>query len=220
MNTLKLVIFDCDGVMFDSRDANRYYYNHLLSHFNHPPMDTDEWDYVHAHNVIDSVDYIFRHYPAEEVEKAHAYRKELDYAPYLKLMTMEPDLIDFLEFLKGSYHAAISTNRTTTMSTIMDIYGLTPYFGKVMTAFDVEHPKPHADALHSILDHFNCQVDEAVYIGDSTVDRQHVDSVGMRLIAFKNPELTADYHVNSFMEIPELPIFRSINDESHKPQGC
>jgi len=29
----------------------------------------------------------------------------------------------------------------------------------------------------------------------------------MRLIAFKNPELDAEYHVRSFLEISRLPIF-------------
>ena len=31
--TLKLITFDCDGVMFDSRDVNRIYYNDLLAAF-------------------------------------------------------------------------------------------------------------------------------------------------------------------------------------------
>jgi beta-phosphoglucomutase-like phosphatase (HAD superfamily) len=207
MNKLKLVIFDCDGVMFDSKDANKYYYNHILEHFGYPPMDADEWEYVHAHNVMDSIDHIFRHYSPDDIEKAHAYRKTISYDPYLKLMSIEPDLIEFLKFLKPEFHTAISTNRTTTLPSIMKIYGLTPYFGKVVTALDVERPKPHADALLAILDHFNCPVEQAIYIGDSMVDKKHVDTVGMRLIAFKNPDLPADYHVGSFMEIPNLPIF-------------
>jgi hypothetical protein len=39
------------------------------------------------------------------------------------------------------------------------------------------------------------------------VDQEHAASVGMRMIAFRNPALPADYHVNSFMEIIALPIF-------------
>ena len=41
MNTSKrisAVIFDCDGVMLDSRQANINFYNHLLDHFSLPPM--------------------------------------------------------------------------------------------------------------------------------------------------------------------------------------
>ena len=60
---LKLIVFDCDGVMFDSRYANQQFYNRLLTQFNHPPMDEGELEYVHMHNVTDSVNHIFRNYP-------------------------------------------------------------------------------------------------------------------------------------------------------------
>ena len=63
MATLKLVIFDCDGVMFDSKDANRKYYNLLLEQFGHPLMNEEEEDYVHSHNVFDSVSHIFNRFP-------------------------------------------------------------------------------------------------------------------------------------------------------------
>jgi phosphoglycolate phosphatase len=38
-NSLRVIIFDCDGVMFDSRQANINFYNHLLARFDQPPMD-------------------------------------------------------------------------------------------------------------------------------------------------------------------------------------
>ncbi len=208
MSQLKVVIFDCDGVMFDSKEANRHYYNHILAKFGHPPMSADELEYVHMHHVMDSVRHIFRHYP-HNFEKAEEYRKGLDYAPFLKYMLMEPDLIEFLKFLRPSHKTAISTNRTTTMPVVLEMFKLKEHFDKVVTAFDVEQAKPHPEALHQILDYFGYGVDEAIYIGDSMVDRVHTGSIGMRLIAFKNPELSAEYHVNSFMEITRLPLFHN-----------
>ena len=102
MPRLQLVIFDCDGVMFDSLDANRAYYNHILAHFGHPPMDDEALQYVHVRHVADSVRFIFRHYPAD-YEAAEAYRLTLDYSPYLKFMRMEPDLVTFLQFLRPDH---------------------------------------------------------------------------------------------------------------------
>lgn len=208
MPKLKLVIFDCDGVMFDSKEANRKFYNQLLARFNRPPMSDEELEYVHSHNVIDSVHHIFRQYPSEETDQANAYRKELDYTEFIRYMIIEPDLKDFLAYLKPAYHTAISTNRTTTMPTLLEKFELTPFFDKVVTAFDVTRPKPHPDAMIAILDYFGTTVEESIFIGDSMVDKEHADSVGMRLIAFKNPSLPAHYHVNSFMAITELPFFR------------
>jgi beta-phosphoglucomutase-like phosphatase (HAD superfamily) len=207
MTALKLVIFDCDGVMFDSRDANRIYYNHLLEKFGYPLMDREQEDYVHSHNVLDSVSFIFRKYP-HEIEKVHAYRQSVDYAPFLKYMRIEPDLKEFLRFLKPKFYTAISTNRSTTMGAVMEMHNLTPLFDLVVTSLDVKQPKPHAEALLKILHHFQLAADQAVYIGDSMVDREHTAEVGMRLISFKNPALPAEYHVNSFLDIQNLPVFQ------------
>ncbi len=206
MSELKLIIFDCDGVMFDSKNANRHFYNHMLTNFDHPPMDAEELEYVHMHHVMDSVSHIFRHWP-EELGKAHQFRESLDYKDFIKHMTIEPDLVEFLERITPDYKTAISTNRTTTMATLLDLFDLRKHFGLVVTAMDVENSKPHPDAIHKILDHYSFDVAECIFIGDSMIDQEHANSVGMRMIAFKNPELPADYHVNSFMEIINLPIF-------------
>ena len=207
MTALKLVIFDCDGVMFDSRDANRIYYNQLLEKFGYPLMDREEEDYVHSHNVMDSVSFIFRKHPTA-IDRVHAYRQSVDYTPFLQYMRIEPDLKDFLRFLKPKYHTAISTNRSTTMPAVMEMHDLDPLFDLVVTSLDVKQPKPHAEALLKILHHFNLSADQAVYIGDSMVDREHTAEVNMRLISFKNPALPAEYHVNSFLDIPHLTIFK------------
>jgi phosphoglycolate phosphatase len=71
---LKLVVFDCDGVMFSSRESNRVYYNHLLQAFSCPPMDEEELNYVHIHNVNNSVVHIFRNHPQVALDAVNAYR--------------------------------------------------------------------------------------------------------------------------------------------------
>lgn len=208
MSKIKLVVFDCDGVMFDSRDANKYYYNHLLAQFGHPEMDEDELAFVHAHSVLDSIDYIFRRHPGE-VPAVHRYREVHDYTPYLRYMNKEPDLEEFLDYLRPAHHTAISTNRTTTMPAVLKMFGLEASFEMVVTAFDVARPKPHPEALFKILDHFKLAPAQAVFIGDSMVDKEHAEAAGVPLIAFKSPELPAAFHVSRFMEIPALPLFQA-----------
>lgn len=202
---LKLIVFDCDGVMFDSKEANREYYNHLLTRFKKPEMDGSELEYVHMNNVHKSVQHIFRHYPDQDLQEVDAYRAGLDYSLFFKYMIMEEDLVEFLESVKDRYALAISTNRTNTMRPLLKAYDLEKYFQKVMTAENARRPKPAPDALYEILEYFNCRVDEAIYIGDSIIDRQHTSSCKMPLIAFKNKALEAEYHVSCFMDILDLP---------------
>nr|WP_320011386.1 HAD family hydrolase [uncultured Desulfobulbus sp.] len=204
---LKLVVFDCDGVMFSSKESNRAFYNHILAHFGHPAMDADELEYAHIHNVKDSITHLFRHYdtPISEVNR---FRESLDYTPYLHYMEMEPDLIDFLQTIKPRVHIAISTNRMDTMDTILDTFHIRPWFDMVVTASNAPRPKPAPDGLQMILDRFSVLPEETIYIGDSVIDQEHCASVGVDLIAFRNPELQARFWVDSFMEILELAPFQ------------
>jgi beta-phosphoglucomutase-like phosphatase (HAD superfamily) len=204
---LKLVIFDCDGVLFDSRETNRAYYNQLLQKFDCSLMDEDELEYVHTHNVVDSVNHIFRNHGHIDMDGVDRYRSTLDYAPFLDRMIMAPDLLDFLETIAPRFHRAISTNRTNTMDMVLDIFKLRSWFEFVVTAVTAPHPKPAPDGLYMILKHFKLQVNEAIYIGDSIVDQKHCASVGMEFIAFNNPELTADHYVKCFMDILKLSPF-------------
>lgn len=205
---LKLIVFDCDGVLFDSREANRNYYNDLLIAFNRPVMDDKELEFVHCHNVFDSVAHIFRHYPETDLEAVHHHRESQSYTPYLSYMIMEPDLKQFLDMVKPGYHLAISTNRTTTMRPLLESYELSDYFELVVTSMDVDRPKPAPDGLLKILSRFDCRPEETIFIGDSEVDRQHTQNVGVDLIAFKNPRLDAKFHVECFLDILKLEPFR------------
>jgi HAD superfamily hydrolase (TIGR01549 family) len=194
--------------MFDSKFANQTYYNHMLQHFGYPVMDEEELEFVHIHNVNESTRHIFRHYPDQNLQEVDLFRQKTGYAPFLKYMKMEEDLIQFLNVCTPHYQLAVSTNRTNTMESILDIFKLKDYFVKVMTAENARRPKPAPDALLEILEHCNYQADEAIYIGDSIIDREHSAGCGMRLIGFKNETLAADYHVRSFMEILQLPPFQ------------
>jgi phosphoglycolate phosphatase len=202
----KIVVFDCDGVLFDSKDANRRYYNQLLEKFGHPAMGRDELEYVHTHSAEDSVRHIFQRY-ASELSAAEAYRSRLDYTPFLRFMNMSPGLVEFLSRIRESCVTAISTNRTTTMPAVLEMSGLGPYFDMVVTALDVGNPKPHPEALLKILRQFGLRADEGIFIGDSEVDREHAAAVGMEFIAFGNSALSAAYHAAAFAEVALLPPF-------------
>ena len=208
---LKLVVFDCDGVLFDSREANRVYYNDLLVHFGCPLMNEAEMNYVHMHNVSDSIRYIFRSHSQVDMAAVSGYAKALDYTPYLRHMLLAPDLKDFLRLIAPRCHRAISTNRTTSMDMILDIFELRPWFEIVMTAATAPRPKPAPDALHVILEHFQLRPDEAIFIGDSSVDQAHAAAADVELIAFNNPELEARWHVSCFIDILKLPPFAALN---------
>lgn len=191
-----LVIFDCDGVLFDSRESNRAFYNQLLSGLGKAGLTEEGLNYVHMHTVFEAVDFLF---PAEEERlAAHAYRQDLDPEPFIRLMVEEPGVKEFLTFLRPAIKTAISTNRTTTIRQVLSLHGLSECFDLVISALDVSCPKPHPESLNKIIAHFQVRPEEAVYIGDSVVDAEAAQRAGIPLIAYKNHYLEADMHVESF----------------------
>ena len=204
MNTKKsvAVIFDCDGVMFDSRQANINFYNHILSHFGLPLMTEDKEDYVHMHTANESVYHIFKGTPY--IEQAQAYRMEVDYGPFIKDMVMEEGLKELLTLLKPKFGLAVATNRSNTIERVLEWNGLHAFFDIVVSSLDVDRPKPHPESLFKILDFFEISPKDCLYVGDSLVDYQTAKAGGVPFVAYKNGDLEADYHANEMMEIVSI----------------
>ncbi len=203
MKPLKLLVFDCDGVLFDSREANRAYYNRIAQALGRPPLSEEEFAFVHMHTAEESVRYLFRDYP-HLLPKALEFQKTLNYEEFLPLMRPEPGVKELINAVRPPLKTAVSTNRTTTMGRLLEIFDLAPYFDLVMTALKSPKPKPHPVALEVILKHFGVRPQEILYVGDSQVDQALTQAVGAPLVAYKNPDLAADYHVESFAELLEL----------------
>jgi HAD superfamily hydrolase (TIGR01509 family) len=199
---IKLVAFDCDGVLFDTAQANRFYYSRILQHFGRPALSEEQFRFVHMHTVHESVAYLL---PDENtLEAAHVFRKTMDYRKYLSYLTVEPQLVALLEKLRPQIKTAIATNRTDTMEQLLAEFDLDGYFDLVVTSSDVKQPKPHPDALLKILDHFGLAPHQVIYIGDSRVDELAARAAKMPLVAYRNRELAAEYHINNLGEIEEL----------------
>lgn len=203
-NTISVVIFDCDGVMFESRQANVNYYNSLLAHFNLPLMNKKEEAFVHMRTADESVRHIFRETPV--IEEAQAYRMTVDYTPFIKDMIMEPGLKALLKILKPEFGLAVATNRSNTIGDVLEHHGLKQYFDMVVSSLDVQNPKPHPDALYKILDRFQISPEQSIYVGDSLVDYETAKAAGVPLISYKNRKLDADYYVDHLMDIAGIVL--------------
>ncbi len=205
MNTkkkLSAVIFDCDGVMFDSRQANINFYNHILAHFSLPPMDAKAADFVHMHTVDESVGHVFQGTPY--TEEAQAFRMQVDYRPFIKDMIIEPGLKKLLKSLKPGTGLAVATNRSFTIGDVLQVNGLNDFFDIVVSALDVQRPKPHPEAVFKILEYFRIPSEQAVYIGDTVVDYETAKAAGVCFVSYRNEALDAPFKAESMMEVETI----------------
>jgi HAD superfamily hydrolase (TIGR01509 family) len=197
------VIYDCDGVLFDSLEANTKLYNDLCGLVGRDPLREEEIQYVHMHTVFEAIHFIFgKENDLEKKALEILKQKQVDLKNYVGYLKMEPHLFQTLEKLKEKgILRAINTNRTTSMRYIMERFNLWPYFEMVVTALDVKNPKPHPESIEKILQECNLRKEEAVFVGDSEVDQQTAKSSGIKFIAYKNREIANDAYIEDHLDL-------------------
>jgi phosphoglycolate phosphatase len=201
---IRCVIYDCDGVLFDSVEANKKLYNDLCVLVGRAPLNEEEAEYVHMHTVYEAIQLIFGKENSLE-KKALESLKGIDWRDYVAYMRMEPYLLQILNLLKtNDILRVINTNRTTSMKYIMEHFHLSPFFEMVVTALDVKNPKPHPESVEKILQRFNLNREETVFVGDSEVDQQTAKSSGVKFIAYKNRGLVSDAYIDDHLALLNL----------------
>ncbi|MEE8553213.1 MAG: HAD family hydrolase [Desulfobacterales bacterium] len=205
MKNIKVVAFDCDGVMFDTMKANMAYYNKILDHFGRPAMTTEQFAFCNMHTADQAIANLFN--DMESFEAAQAYRKNMSYLPFLKYMEIEPYLKPLLEKIRPRYKTAVATNRSDTMDRVLSEHGLEEHFDLIVSAADVDRPKPHPDPLIKVLEHFRIDPYHSIYVGDSKLDEIAAKAAEMPFVAYKNRSLSADFHIQSLKEVEGILEF-------------
>ncbi len=200
ISKIKAVVFDCDGVMFDTAVANRKFYDEVLEAFGKPTLSEDQFINVHMMAVKEAIDYLFPE--IEDLSPVYDSLKHIGYHKFIQYMSMEKGLKELLVKLKeNGYIRGIATNRTNTMEKVLEDFHLEGYFEVVMTAAKVKKPKPDPEQLLRIMEKFNLHSNEILFIGDSEYDSQAAARAKSKFVAFKNPALTADFNVDHMDEI-------------------
>jgi len=202
MKDFKVVAFDCDGVLFDTEQANWAYYDHILRHFGKPAMTPEQFAYAHQHTLNESIAYLFN--DEESIAAVYDYRETMDYGAFLKLLKVEPYLVQLLTKIRPKLKTAIATNRSDTMNRLLTEFELSDYFDLVVTSFDIRHPKPHPDSLFKILDYFDIESHQALYIGDSQVDAEAARAAKIPFVAFRNEALPTEYHIENLKQLEKI----------------
>src|ERR1051325_3966349 len=114
---LELVIFDADGVLFDSTDSNTAYYNAIFALLGEPPMSPVE----EKAGVFMSAPQVFDLRAAgdqKRIERMREVARTMDSTPFFNLLRPYPKLRSFIEEIKCRYRVALATNRSATIPAI------------------------------------------------------------------------------------------------------
>ena len=194
------IIFDCDGVLFESREANLAYYNAILEEFGEKPVAADDAGRAHLCHTAASPE-VFRVLLGEaRTAAALEAARLLDYRRFIPAMRPEPDVCAVLAELSARYPLAIATNRGSSMHEILTHFQLLDYFRVVVTSRDVPRPKPYPDMLFEASRQLGIAPDRLLFVGDSELDQAAAAAAGMRFAAYRN-DLGAELNVAGHQEL-------------------
>lgn len=191
------VVFDCDGVMIDSREANRAFYNGVLAVLGLPAMGPEEESYAFMATAMEA---LRRMVPVERHGEIMDAVDRVDYGrTVLPLIRLMPGFVPFIEALhaKGC-RLAIDTNRTDVgIERVLDFFSLPPYFEPVISA-SCARPKPSPEGPELILRAWGARPGQALFVGDSENDREAARGAGLVFAGFGG-------HVGGDLTAPDFP---------------
>lgn len=198
---IELVIFDCDGVLFESDRANVAFYREVVRRAGAPPLPGDADIECHALASAQLFEKYYGHAPdlLARVKRAAA---QTDYTPFFDLMVPRQGLHEVLQMLSERYRTAIATNRGSTVATLVERFGLGGLVELAVGVLDVARPKPHPDLVLKCLEHFDVAAERAVYVGDQPSDRACAEAAG---VAFVGTGAIAGQCSLTVVELGELP---------------
>jgi phosphoglycolate phosphatase len=178
---LELVIFDADGVLFDSTESNTSYYNAIYAEIGEPPMSPEE----EKAGVFMSAPQVFElraNGDEQRMARMREVARTIDFTPFFKLLRPPFELRPFLMGMKERYRIALATNRSATIPALIEHLGLSGVFDAVASVRDKVRPKPAPDILKLCLRRAGVPPFQAVYVGDSETDRIAAMAAGTRFI--------------------------------------
>ncbi len=183
------VIFDCDGVMVDSRESNNLFYNRVLEHFKLPPMTPEQEKFSFMATAMQALLHIVPPHLHNQI--GYVTRDVVNYQrDIMPLLRLQPGFIDFIDYLRGrQVRMAVHTNRRFEgIQTVLDIFGLPSYFDPVVAA-DTAAPKPSPEGTLRICAAWQALPENVLFVGDSEHDKDAAQGAGVVFAAFNSGTL-------------------------------
>ena len=178
---IEFVMFDADGVLFDSTESNVADYNWIFDKVGEPPLDRNEE--ISAVSYAASEVFAARaRGDAIKLGKMHDVTRNMDQTPFFRMLRPPFQLRPFMLDLKRRFKLGLATNRSATVPALVEHLDLSGIFDAVASALDKVRPKPAPDILRLCLERAGVGSARAVYVGDSRIDREAAESAGMHFI--------------------------------------
>jgi len=198
---IKVVLFDVDGVLIDSAEANCKFHSFLNKKFGGRELTLEEYkERFFSRTMKENTKECCPNLNEKELEEACRYGAQM-YPTFHKYIKIKPHVVEILKILSKKFRLGIVTGRVETI--ILKDLDIEKYFEHQVTIKDYKNPKPHPEPLLVALKKFGVKPEEAVYVGDQWNDAETAKNAGLKSIIY-GKATKGDYNIEDLLEIPTV----------------
>ncbi len=203
---IKAVIFDIDGVLIDSFEANFKFFQDLMIVAGYkPPVKKEYSNYFHL-PMWDVIKTLTESSSDEEIKRIWNMGKNDEVKYPHDLLVMPENAEEIIKKLRKKYLLGIVTSRVMEgVDRVPVLFNLKKYFNVMITYQDTKNHKPHPEPILLACEKLDVIPNEAVYVGDVENDVIAGKAAGTKTILFSKKNVgTADLYTSSFLGLPKL----------------
>ncbi len=198
---IEAVLFDIDGVLMDSREANIDFYRRLVSQHGYPPAREEDLARGHYLNLLETIALVTGETNEARLQEIWQAARALE--GYRMDLVRQPEGgPDVLEALQSKYRLGVVTSRIKEgVEHYFENFGNRDRFEVAVAYDDTERHKPAPDPLLYACKKLGVAPAKTVYVGDAETDRQCAAAAGTHFIAYGDVIVGHAPTVLSFKEL-------------------
>ena len=186
---IKLIIFDLDGVLTESKDLHFEALNQALEFFGETPITYEE--HISKYDGKPTREKLkMKGIPSGMIAGINHKKQEITGVLLEKKIKKDPKFIDIFKRLKeDEFIVNVASNSVMyTIQLVLFNMGIMKYVDHIVSNQDVEIGKPHPEMYMKCMVHSKVGPRDTIIIEDSYVGRQGAFNSGAYLCAVRNPE--------------------------------
>lgn len=203
---IKAVIFDIDGVLLDSFEANLRFFQSLMTLAGYRPPTRKEFPSLFHLSLMDVIKKLTGSKSEEEIMRVFNLGGSREVSYPIELLNMPDGADEIIKMLSKKYLLGIVTSRIkNSVYEAPKLAMLKKYFKVAVSYEDTGNHKPHPDPLLLAAKKLGVAAAVCVYIGDVENDIRAAHAAGMKSILFSKEKIDgAEVRTPDFKNIPVL----------------